>query len=170
MVWITKGIKGHPFSVLHSFYKQNVGGITESAWCLHFKMGVNMVWTAKGIKGRPFSVLHSFYKQNVGGITESAWRLHFKMGCYCKESSFNLGVLSSLPPLSLVDSLHVTSGSIFSGSLSSLWPAFVGLFACLIFGPCPLFFFFPFFRCVLFIKFGKVSSKRWKCWDKAKMT
>jgi hypothetical protein len=31
MELIAKGIEGFPFSVLHSFYKQNVGGIIENA-------------------------------------------------------------------------------------------------------------------------------------------
>jgi hypothetical protein len=35
----------------------------------------------------------------------------------------------------------LSEGSILSGSLSSLWPTLFGLFACLDFGPCPLFLF-----------------------------
>ncbi len=79
--------------------------------------------------------------------------IHFEMGCNCKcegsrvqgsrvQVSSRLGALLGLPTLSLVDWLHATGGgfgSILNGSLSLLWPASVGLFICLDFGPCPLF-------------------------------
>jgi hypothetical protein len=44
-------------------------------------------------------------------------------------------------------------GLVRSGSLSSLFPAFVGLFACLDFSPCPL---FPFLSLSLVLSFYKV--------------
>ncbi len=57
--------------------------------------------------------------------------------------------------------MWLVEGSIFSSSLSSLWPTFVGLFTCLDFGPCPLFPFLSLLGCFLSIKFsikfGKVS-------------
>jgi len=61
--------------------------------------------------------------------------------------------------------------SVLSGSLTSLWPASFGLYACLDFGPCSTFLFLslawmlsfyfvsPFFGCFLFIKFDRVSSQ-----------
>jgi hypothetical protein len=73
-----------------------------------------MAWIAKGTK-RPF-----FYQcclpfmRSVDGITESACHLHLKMGCYCKEDFLRLGVLLGLPPLSLVDLFHATSGGFSS--------------------------------------------------------
>jgi hypothetical protein len=44
-------------------------------------------------------------------------------------------------------------GPVLSCSLSSLWPAFVGLFACLNFDPCPL---FPFLSLSWVLSFSKV--------------
>ncbi len=49
-------------------------------------------------------------------------------------------------------------GSVLSGSLSSLWVALVGLFACLNLVLAPCFLFSPFLGCFLSIKFGRVSS------------
>jgi hypothetical protein len=37
--------------------------------------------------------------------------------------------------------MRLVEGSVLSGSLSSLWPASFAPFACLDFGPCPLFLF-----------------------------
>jgi hypothetical protein len=51
-------------------------------------------------------------------------------------------------------------GSVLSSSLSSLWPTFVGLFACSDIGPCPLFPFLSLHGSFLSIKFGRVSSIR----------
>jgi hypothetical protein len=48
--------------------------------------------------------------------------------------------------------------SILNGFLTSLWFTFFGLFACLDFGPCPLFIFLSLSWVLFFIKFGKVSS------------
>jgi hypothetical protein len=47
--------------------------------------------------------------------------------------------------------MRLVDGWVLNGSLSSFKPASFGLFACLDFGPCPLFFF-------LFIKFSEVPS------------
>jgi hypothetical protein len=52
---------------------------------------------------------------------------------------------------------HMVEVSVVCGSLTSLWPASFGLFACLDFGPCH-FFFSLLLGCFLFIKFGRVSS------------
>jgi hypothetical protein len=86
----------------------------------------------------------------------------------------------------------VEDSVVLSGSLSSLWPASFGLFACLDFGLkksevvravnsitfymlhfrfydvrpftlVPCFFFSPFLWCFLFIKFGRVSSSSTLC-------
>jgi hypothetical protein len=56
--------------------------------------------------------------------------------------------------------MQLVEGSVLSSSLSSLWPTFAGLFACLDFGPCPLFPFLSLQGCFLSIKFGRVSSIR----------
>jgi hypothetical protein len=52
--------------------------------------------------------------------------------------------------------MWTVEASFLSGSLFSLRPTFVGLFACLDFSPCPLFPFSPFLGCFLSIKFGRV--------------
>jgi hypothetical protein len=56
------------------------------------------------------SVVFFSWRENVSGIIESISCLHFEANCYCREGFFRLGVLSSLTPLFLVDTLHLTSG------------------------------------------------------------
>ncbi len=72
------------------------------------------------------------------------------------EGSSRLGVLSSLPPLSIVDMLHTTSGG-----FGTQWFPFLlmsRLFVCLDFDPCPLFLFLSFLGGFFFTKVGRVSS------------
>jgi hypothetical protein len=75
-----------------------------------------------------------------------------------------------LPFFQLICLKQLLKVSVLSGSLTSLWPASFGLYACLDFGPCPKFlflslawvlsfyFFSPFLGCFLFIKVDRVSS------------
>jgi hypothetical protein len=57
------------------------------------------------------------------------------------EGSSRLGVLLSLPPLSLVDMLHTIGGGfgLLSGCFTFMWKASSWLFICHDFGPCCLF-------------------------------
>ncbi len=76
-----------------------------------------------------------------------------------------------LPFFQLICFKQLLKVSVLSGSLTSLWPASFGLYACLDFGPCvnflflslawvlSFYFFSPFFGCFLFIKFDRVSSQ-----------
>ncbi len=69
-----------------------------------------------------------------------------------------------LPFFHLICFKQLLKVSVLSGSLTSLWPASFGLYACLDFGPCAKFLFLflawvlsfyfvsPFFGCFLFIK------------------
>jgi hypothetical protein len=67
-----------------------------------------------------------------------------------REASSRLGVLLGLPPLSLVDMIQTTSGG-FGTSIAFLCPTSFGLFACLDFGPCPLFLFLSLFGMLFFL-------------------
>jgi hypothetical protein len=76
-----------------------------------------------------------------------------------------------LPFFQLICFKQLVKVSVLSGSLTSLWPASFGLYACLDFGPCAKFlflslawvlsldFFSPFLGCFLFIMFDRVSSQ-----------
>jgi hypothetical protein len=43
-----------------------------------------------------------------------------------------------------------------------VWPTFVGLFACLVFGPCPLFLFLALFKMLSFYKVWQDFIKKVK--------
>jgi hypothetical protein len=76
-----------------------------------------------------------------------------------------------LPFLQLICFKQLVKFSVLSGSLTSLWLASFGLYACMDLGPCPffiflslawmlsLYFFSPCLGCFLFIKFDRVSSQ-----------
>jgi hypothetical protein len=69
-----------------------------------------MACTTKGTQGLPLSMFFFSMDKNVNGIIESTSRLHFEANYYCKGGFFKLGVLLGLPPLSLIDMLHVIGG------------------------------------------------------------
>jgi len=77
-----------------------------------------------------------------------------------REGSSKLGVLPSLPPLSIVGMLHVTSEvSIFSVSISSMWLTFLELFCLLrLWSLHFVSFSFPFLGALKKKKIDKVSS------------
>jgi len=67
---------------------------------------------------------------------------HLKVCYYHKEGSSKLGILSDLPPLSLVDMLYVTlEVLVLMVPLPPCGTPLWGSFACLNFGPCYLIFF-----------------------------
>jgi hypothetical protein len=81
-----------------------------------------MGWTSKGIGGPPLSMLCSFYKEIVSMVL---WRVKIasisRWVIIAREGFSRLGVLSSLPPLSLVNMLHMIGGGlVLNGSFSSL--------------------------------------------------
>jgi hypothetical protein len=69
-----------------------------------------MAWIAKGIKSLPFLVLHFFINKMLVALQKAHAVSILKQVVITRESSSRLGILLSLPSLSLVDLLRVTSG------------------------------------------------------------
>jgi hypothetical protein len=91
-----------------------------------------------------YKILNSNFNSNINSLS-SLQLLHFSQLVGFTSPFFSWFASCDwwrvwLPPLSFVDLLHVTGveGSVLSGSLSSLWPVFVGLFACLNFRSLPI--------------------------------
>jgi len=156
--WRKNFMKTFTQHMCFSFLPMRFLGVFINSLITFFNWCVNMVWTTKGTR---CLVLYSFYKQRVSIMTLQKIHVISILGWtfVAKEASFKLKVLLGLPPLSLVDMLHMTNERYcFNRTLSFLWLALFGLLVCLDFGFCPLLFFSLFFWCFPFIMFGKVSS------------
>jgi len=76
-----------------------------------FHQYVNMAWTTKGTKSHLLSVLHSFYKHKVSMALRRAQATYISNRVVIVGEGYSrLGVLTSLPPLFLINMLHGTSG------------------------------------------------------------
>jgi hypothetical protein len=109
------------------------------------------------------SMLYSFYGQKMSMALQKTQATSISSGAItAREASSRLGVLFSLPPLSLVDMIQATSGGFGTlvVPLPSCGPPLLDCLLAYILVLAPCFFFSPFLGCFLFMKFGRVSSLR----------